>query len=146
MKIYCASKARPAEITMWKALRGAGVPIAADWIDSPINGTNAEASCDMWARHWQKCLQQAAAADVTIFYAPEGATQCGSLIEIGSALQAGREVWIVSDYPWTIANHPRCRVFASIEACVAAIVARQDGEQLLTHGLSRSDKSLSALA
>jgi hypothetical protein len=128
-RVYCASKARPAEITMWKALRGAGVPIVADWIDSPINRTDAEPTADAWARHWQMCLEQAADADVVIFYAPEGATQCGSLIEIGSALQAGREVWIVSDYQWSIANHPRCRVYPSLEAAIAAVMARQSGER-----------------
>jgi hypothetical protein len=45
-------------------------------------------------------------------------------------LQAGREVWVVSDYQWSVAHHPRCRVFKSIEACVAAIVARLKGERL----------------
>jgi hypothetical protein len=130
MRIYVASKARPAEITMWKALRGAGIPIVADWVDASINKTDAKVTPDMWARHWQMCLEQSAAADICVFYAPEGTTQCGALIEIGSALQAGREVWVVSDYQWSIACHPRCRVFASIEACVAAIVARLKGETL----------------
>jgi hypothetical protein len=114
VKIYVASKARSAEITMWTALRGADVPIVADWIDSSINRSDTKPPADAWARHWERCLEQSAAADITIFYAPEGATQCGSLIEIGSALQAGREVWVVSDYEWTIAHHPRCRVFRSI--------------------------------
>jgi hypothetical protein len=109
--IYVASKARPAEIALWTALRGAALPIAAGWIDSPLNGSGAEPTPDAGARHWVTCLEQAAAAEVTIFYAPEGPTQCGALSEIGSALQAGREVWIVSDYQWTGAHHPQCRVF-----------------------------------
>jgi hypothetical protein len=130
VRVYVASKARPAEIAMWTALRGAGLPIVADWIDSPINRTGTAPAPDMWARHWQICLEQSGSADITIFYAPEGATQCGSLIEIGSALASGRAVWIVSDYEWSISHFPRCCVFKSIEAAVAAVVARCAGERL----------------
>jgi hypothetical protein len=130
LTLYVASKARPAEIAMWTALRGAGLPIVADWLDCEINKTDAKPTSHAWNLHWQRCLEQSAAADITIFFAPEGPTQCGSLIEIGSALTAGREVWVVSDYDWTIANHERCRVFKSIEQCVAAVVARMEGGPL----------------
>jgi hypothetical protein len=119
-------------------LRGAGLPIIASWIDSPINSRTTEPSPDAWARHWQKCLEQAAAADVTIFYAPEGPTQCGSLIEIGAALASGREVWLVSDYWWSISHYPKCRVFKSIEAAVAAAAARLKGERARNEALARS--------
>jgi hypothetical protein len=123
LRCYVSSKARRAEIDMWKALRGAGLPIVADWLDSPINRDGAKPSADAWARHWQKCLDQSGQADITLFYAPEGATQCGSLVKIGSALQAGRMVWIVSDYEWSIAHHPCCRVFKSIEDAISSLVA-----------------------
>ena len=59
--IYVASKARRAEIDMWKALRGAGMNIQADWID-PIN-RGGEASPDAWSRHWEKCVEQAGRAN-----------------------------------------------------------------------------------
>jgi hypothetical protein len=129
LTVYCASKAGPAEIALWTALRGAGLPIIATWIDAEINRTDRAPADDEWSRHWQRCLEESSSADITIFYAPLGPTQCGSLIEIGSALASGREVWIVSDYEWSISPHPRCRVFKSIEACVATIMARQAGEE-----------------
>jgi hypothetical protein len=132
LQIYVASKAWPAEIALWTALRGAGLPIIASWIDSEINRTDDdETSPDAWGRHWQTCLEQSAAADITIFYAPEGATQCGS------ALASGREVWLVSSYWWSVSHHPRCRVFPSIEACVAAVVARMKGERAAAEALAQ---------
>jgi hypothetical protein len=57
-----------------------------------------------------------------------GETACGALIEAGAALAAGRQVFVVSSYEWTFANHPRCRVFVSLDAAIAAIVAMQQGE------------------
>jgi hypothetical protein len=109
----------------------------ASWIDSEINGDDHELTPERSSRHWVRCLEQAADADICLFYAPEGATQCGSLIEIGAALVSGREVWVVSDYQWTIAHHPRCRTFKSIEACVAAVVARVKGERARLEALAR---------
>jgi hypothetical protein len=46
-----------------------------------------------------------------------------------AAFQAVRRVFIVSDYKWSIAHHPRCRVFKSIEQAVAAICAIQARER-----------------
>ena len=40
-------------------------------------------------------------ADVVLFVALEGETQCGVLIEIGAAMAAGKRVFIVSPYEWT---------------------------------------------
>jgi hypothetical protein len=140
VRVYVASKAKRAEIAMWRALRGAGVPIVSSWIDSEINQPGHEApTLDDWAMHWQRCLAKCTEADVVLFYAPEGATQCGSLIEIGAALAAGRAtVFVVSDCTWSIANHPRCRVFSSIEEAVAAIAAMAAGEK------ARSERSNAA--
>jgi hypothetical protein len=36
-------------------------------------------------------------------------------------------VFIVSDYEWTIAHHPRCRVFKDLASAVEALVAMQAG-------------------
>jgi hypothetical protein len=83
----------------------------ASWIDSEINGDDHELTPERSSRRWVRCLEQAADADICLLYAPEGATQCGSLIEIGATLVSGREVWVVSDYQWTIAHHPRCRAY-----------------------------------
>jgi hypothetical protein len=59
------------------------------------------------------------------------------LIEVGVALASGREVWIMSDYEWSVSHHPRCRVFKSLEACVAAVVARVKGERARLEALAR---------
>ena len=40
-KGFVAWKGRPAEIALWCALRGAGLPMAS-WIDSEINGDDHE--------------------------------------------------------------------------------------------------------
>lgn len=54
--------------------------------------------------------------------------QCGALIEIGAALAAGKQVFVVSEYEWTVAHHPKCRVFESLETAIAALVAMQAGK------------------
>jgi hypothetical protein len=86
----------------------------ASWIDSEINGDDHELTPERSSRHWVRCL-----------------------IEIGAALVSGHEVWVVSDYQWTIAHHPRCRTFKSIGACVAAVVARVKGERARLEALAR---------
>jgi hypothetical protein len=130
MRCYVASKAHKAEITLWRALRAANVPIAAPWIDSEINQTDHEPSRDAWARHWESCLASAAEAEITLFYAPEGSVQCGALIEMGAALSAGKQVLLVSYYDWTIAAHPKVRRFPSLEAAIESILALQAGSRL----------------
>jgi len=67
---------------------------------------------------------------VTIFYAAKSETQCGALAELGACLAAGKRAFIVSDYWWSISNHPNCRVFPSLERAVAAIVAQAKGERV----------------
>ena len=76
-----------------------------------------------WAAHWSLCLTEAAAVDVCLFVCLDGETACGQLIEAGAALAAGKRVFVVSDYQWTFANHPRCRVFATLEDAITAIMA-----------------------
>jgi hypothetical protein len=46
-----------------------------------------------------------------------------------AALAAGRQVFVISPYEWTFGNHPRCRVFSSLDAAIAAIMAMQQGER-----------------
>jgi hypothetical protein len=130
MRVYCASKAGPLHVEMWKALRACGLPIVAPWIDAPLNQPGAATpSNETWRDHWHACIEAACSADVLLFYSAEGETACGQLIEAGAALGAGKQVWIVSHYDWTIAHHPRCRVFPSLADAVAAIVAATAGER-----------------
>ena len=37
---------------------------------------------------------------------------------------------LVSDYEWTFAHHPRCRIFPTLEAAVEAIMAGAQGARL----------------
>jgi hypothetical protein len=120
IRVYTASKAH--HYLWWRALRAAGVPIAASWIDWPLNAPDTELpTAEQWRRHWQRCCLEAAAADVCLFVDMPGENQCGSLIELGCALASGRQVFLVSDNWWSVQNHPRCRVFSTLEAAIEAI-------------------------
>ena len=46
------------------------------------------------------------------------------------ALAAGKRVFVVSDYTWSFGNHPRCRIFATLEAAIVAIMAGAQGARL----------------
>jgi hypothetical protein len=126
--VYVASKAKHSH--WWRALRAAGVPISAAWIDAELNEAGAdEPTADAWRVHWDKCVAEASQADICLFVCNESETACGALIEAGAALAAGRQVFVVSPYEWTFSNHPRCRVFPSLEMAIAAIVAMREGER-----------------
>jgi hypothetical protein len=51
-------------------------------------------------------------------YACAEERQNGALIEVGAALGAGKEVYLVSPHNWSWQHHPRVRVFATLEAAV----------------------------
>jgi hypothetical protein len=135
MRCYVASKAKHA--VFWRALRGAGIRIEAPWIDAELNQPGAEARPDQWRRHWQRCIESAADADVTLFYAAEDERQCGALLECGAALAAGKQVFVVSPHEWTFANHERCRRFDSLEAAIRAIKALETGEEARVIAMTR---------
>jgi hypothetical protein len=82
---------------------------------------------------------------VCLFVCNEGETACGALIEAGAALAAGRQVFVVSPYEWTFANHPRCRVFLSLDAAIAAIMAMQQGELAREASMAVADRGFSQL-
>jgi hypothetical protein len=121
-RVYVASKAK--HHRWWAALRHF-IPIEASWIDADFNQQNAEPCAETWAAHWQTCITEAAAADICLFVCFEGETACGALVELGAALAAGRQCWIVSDYDWSIAHHPLVRRFATLEDAVAELVAEK---------------------
>ena len=121
MKCYPASKSHHG--VWWQALRAAGVPIVATWLDWARNHDSVEPTDDEWREHWQRCISEASDSDVLLFVALKGERQCGALIEIGAALSAGKRVFLVSPYEWSIAHHPRCRTFRSIAEAVEAIMA-----------------------
>jgi hypothetical protein len=121
MICYPASKSKYA--AWWKAMRAAGVPIVASWIDSGLNTGELSPSPDVWREHWGTCIEQAAAADVCLFVDMPGENQCGAIAELGASLAAGRQVYIVSQNFWSIEHHPRCRKFRDLEAAITAIMA-----------------------
>jgi hypothetical protein len=113
----------------WAALRAAGVPIVASWLDAPFNHDGSEPTADEWAEHWERCCREAAEADITLMVAGADERQNGALIEVGSALGAGKRVYLVSAHDWSWKHHPRVRVFATLEAAIVAIMAAAAGER-----------------
>jgi hypothetical protein len=126
LTVYVASKSR--HWPFWQALRAAGVPILCSWIDAEFNRTGADLTKDAWARHWQLCVDQEAAADVTLFYAAEDERHMGALVEVGAALANGKMVYAVSP-DFSVLHHPRVRRFTSLEHAVGAIMAQAAGER-----------------
>ena len=77
--VYVASKAKHSH--WWRALRAAGVPISATWVDAELNEAGAdEPTADAWRDHWDKCVAEAAEAELCLFVCNEGETACGALI------------------------------------------------------------------
>jgi hypothetical protein len=96
-------------------------------------GPNAEPSDDDYREHAEICLREAAEADIVLLYVPpdEERRQFGSLLECGSALGAGKWVYLVSPHPWPfLRNHPHCRSFDTLADAISALVAQRDGERL----------------
>jgi hypothetical protein len=93
MICYVASKSR--FWPWWQALRAAGLPIVADWIDWPHNIDDSEPDDDEWRAHAEQCIEQAAAADILLLYVDrEDARQFGALLETGRRLvPASRSSW-----------------------------------------------------
>jgi hypothetical protein len=123
MTIYPASKVR--HLPMWKALTAAGVPIRASWLDAPFNTTGEEPLPESWATHWSRCCDEAAAADIVLFYAKADEYQMGALIEAGAALGAGKQVWCISPHRWSFRHHPRCRNFESLDQAIAELATKR---------------------
>jgi hypothetical protein len=122
MRIYPASKT--IHIDFWRALRAAGVPIKADWLDWQGNETGAEPTSEAWGEHWTGCVKGAAEADILLLYIREGERHCGALIEAGAALAAGKKVFaIVPDGGLSFRHHPNVAVFRSLEEAIKAIGA-----------------------
>jgi len=133
VKLYFASKVQP-HLPHWRAMRHVltelGVDVVSSWLDFGPNDTGQEPSPDQWRTHWDKCISEAADADVLLFFAERDRTQCGALLEVGAALASGKQVFLVSDYEWTVSHHPLCRTFDSLEDALGAIIAMQRGTRL----------------
>lgn len=92
MKIYTASKTVHAP--MWQKLRQLGHNIIATWIDEAGEGETAD-----YSELAERCISEAAEADLTILYCEPNETLKGALLEVGAALAAGKQVRQVGDCP-----------------------------------------------
>jgi hypothetical protein len=110
-----------------RALRAAGVEVIYSRIDWPGNLPGNEPTADAWSRHWVRCIEEARECDALLFVNGEDGQACGALIELGAALAAGRQVFVVSP-DMTFSYHPNCRNFSALADAIAAIVAMQAGE------------------
>jgi hypothetical protein len=128
MKVAVASKSCHWEL--WAALRSAGVPLISTWPDWPYNRDDTRpAADDEWCDHAQKCLQEAAEADILILYCKADERQFGSLLECGAALGAGKRVFLISPFEWSFLRcHPRVRTFKNLEEAITAVMAGAAGE------------------
>lgn len=99
--IYVASKAT-AHGPMWRARRAAGWPIISSWIDESDPGATLD-----WPDLWERCLSEAARADVLIAYREPGEILKGAFIEIGVALGLRKPVIAVGLEDYSIAKSGR---------------------------------------
>ena len=124
---YTASKTSHAP--KWRQLRARGHNIIATWIDEADEGQSAD-----YADLAERCIVEAAAADVTILYCQPGEILKGALLEVGAALAAGKEVRCVGDcesISRVFRKHPRwieCKSLDASLANVQSIRAARDSE------------------
>jgi hypothetical protein len=124
--VAVASKAR--HWAWWQSLAACGLPLSSSWPWWKFNSDKASTpSPDDWRDRWEKNIADAAAADILLFLDLEGENQCGGLIELGAALAAGKQVFIVSKNFWSVEHHRRVRKFDDLESAIRAIKAKQAG-------------------
>jgi hypothetical protein len=58
-------------------------------------------------------MQPQPAADIVLAYCRADENQNGAFLEIGAALGAGKQVYLVSDHEWSWGHHPHVRNFAT---------------------------------
>jgi hypothetical protein len=105
------------------------LPIVASWLDWSHNHDKTEPDSDEWAAHWERCCREASEADIVLAYCRADENQNGAFLEIGAALGAGKQVWLVTPHNWSWKHHPRVRVFDTLEKAVEAIMAAAAGER-----------------
>lgn len=142
--LYVASRASvPARAAMWRALREAGWPIVATWIDEAGEGETENFS-ELWAR----IEREIRSAQGLIVYAEPGDFPLkGAYLEAGIALGAGLPVAVVmpgvdleprSARPmgsWI--RHPRVTVCATLEEARSVIEAAAVADCLADGGVIR---------
>jgi hypothetical protein len=98
------------------------------WFDASFNHDGSELTDEEWARHWQRCVQEASEAGVLLLFAQADERHTGALVELGSALASGAQVYLVAPHAnWSVRHHPRCRSFDTLEDAIVAIMAMEQG-------------------
>lgn len=123
--IYIASKTKHAD--RWRIARNVlGYPIVSTWINEAGEGETSD-----FADLWNRCLSEAAGADVLILYHhSDNDVLKGAFIELGAALSHGRKVIVVGNPPGTWPAHPNVERAESMEAALkrAAAIVTEAGE------------------
>jgi hypothetical protein len=127
---YLATKARS-----WQwvdALSAANVPLVNDWQSWSLNQNDEEPTKDQWREHSERCLRQAAGADICLLYLQRNTVAFGSLLEAGATLGAGGFCYVASDdgVPPFLANHPRVRVFPKLSDAIRSICSQRDASSV----------------
>ncbi|MHB8408394.1 MAG: hypothetical protein ACYDHY_09950 [Acidiferrobacterales bacterium] len=110
-RVYTASKTVHA--SKWRALRDAGYPITASWIDEAGEGQSAD-----YAELAERCVREVAGANLVLLYSEPGEVLKGALIELGVALGSGVPVAYVGSgagLSRVFRHHPLWREYRSIE-------------------------------
>lgn len=119
--IYIASKTKHAD--RWRLLRDKiGEPIISTWIDEAGEGETAD-----YHDLWDRCLKEAAGADVLIAYREPGEVLKGGWVEIGAALASGVTVFAIGLEEFTIAKYRGIQHFPNMPAAIAAARATRRG-------------------
>jgi hypothetical protein len=125
--IYPCTKSRHAK--MWQRLaKTEGLNLRASWPSWPLNSEDTrEPTGAEWCEHSARCLREAAAADVALLYAEPGEQHFGALLECGSALGAGRDVYLVAPHDWPFLRfHPRVTSFPTLREALDTIAKERD--------------------
>jgi hypothetical protein len=143
IRVYPAGKS--STWPWWAALQAAGLPISASWISWPFNhDQHLEPSDQDYCEHADVCMREAAAADVVLLFVPpdEERHQFGALLEAGSALGNGKQVFLVSRHAWPfLRNHPRVRSFDQLSDAISALLSMAAGTAARTRAIAELQRT-----
>lgn len=112
-RTYIASKAPHGH--RWKRLRAQGARLTSTWIDECGPGETKD-----FSELYERCIREAAEADVLILYREDGEILKGALIEAGAALLAGVPVHAVGCEDFNFSMHPLMTNHADLASALIA--------------------------
>lgn len=111
--IYVASKAKYGP--EWVAMREAGAPIIATWINESEVGDTVD-----WSGLWERCITESRSAAALVLICRDGDILKGAWTEAGAALAAGVPVFACGIKTFSIRHHPNVRCFETEAQAFAA--------------------------